>query len=194
MIISQGAEAIIRKEDDKVVKDRIVKRYRHPQLDAELRKSRARREKKILEKASSIIPTPHVYFGDDAQVVMEYLEGKQVKEVLDENHELAREIGRLLATLHKKNIIHGDLTTSNMILTDKIYFIDYGLACTSHKVEDKAVDIHLFRQALESKHHRSFTSAYRQFLKGYREEYVACEEIMQRLRQVEARGRNKAKF
>jgi len=55
--------------------------------------------------------------------------------------------------LHDANIIHGDLTTSNMILKDgKLFLIDFGLGFYSDKVEHKAVDLFLLKQALESKH------------------------------------------
>ena len=131
--------------------------------------------------------------GDDEHITMEFIEGPLVKEILEENQELARTIGEQLAKLHIHNIIHGDLTTSNMIYKDDIiYFIDFGLSFTSQKAEDKAVDIHLFRQALESKHHTVFDHCYRIFLKRYRETNPD-EAVMLRLKIVEARGRHKSK-
>jgi Kae1-associated kinase Bud32 len=81
---------------------------------------------------------------------------------------------------------------SSSSMDKKIYFIDFGLAITSLKAEDKAVDIHLFRQALESKHHKVFAHCYRIFLKGYRETNPD-ELVMERLKIVESRGRHKAK-
>ncbi|MBR9703586.1 Kae1-associated serine/threonine protein kinase [Candidatus Woesearchaeota archaeon] len=198
-IIGQGAEAIISKQgkgaDTKVVKDRVVKGYRHHALDKELRKSRSRREKKILEKAASLVPVPKVLSGNDEEVIMEFIEGSMVKELLNDNIALAEEIGRLLGILHSHHIMHGDLTTSNMIYRDeKIVLIDFGLSFISHKPEDKAVDIHLFKQALESKHHTIHEQAYKLFLKGYRTTYndkEAVSAVLERLKKVESRGRNK---
>lgn len=207
-ILGQGAEAIISRSGSSVIKNRVKKSYRHPALDAELRKSRSRREKKILEKAAKLVPVPKVSVGDDEQIIMEFVAGPQVKEVLDKNVALAEEIGVLLGTLHEHNIIHGDLTTSNMIYREEnggknkesaqnIVLIDFGLSFTSHKFEDKAVDIHLFKQALESKHHTIYGQAYKLFLKGYKKTYtdkLALEAVFERLKKVEARGRNKAKY
>lgn len=194
MKLAQGAEAVVTREGDAVIKDRVVKRYRHPVLDAELRRSRARKEKKMLALASTFIPVPSVSFGDDKKLVMEFIDGPAVKEVLKENQELARVIGQQLGKLHKNDIIHGDLTTSNMVLRgEEVVFIDFGLSFRSRKAEDKAVDIHVFRQALESKHHVIFDHCYRIFLKGYRETNSNHEPVLQRLKAVEARGRNKTK-
>jgi len=145
----------------------------------------------MLKKASSLIPVPEVSFGDDDKIIMEKLDGPQVKDVLDAR--LAKIIGRQLGVLHKNNIIHGDLTTSNMIVVgDEVFFIDFGLSVTSLKDEDKAVDIHLFKQALESKHHALAQEAFVAFVKGYKETYPK-ESIFARLEQVEARGRHKNK-
>lgn len=201
-IIGQGAEAIISKKgkgaDTKVIKDRVVKAYRHPALDKALRKSRSRREKKILEKAAKLLPVPKVLSGNDEQVIMEFVEGPMIKNLLDKKVSLAEEIGRLLGTLHENHIMHGDLTTSNMIYREeKIVLIDFGLSFISHKPEDKAVDIHLFKQALESKHHTIHEQAYKLFLKGYHTTYndkEAVSAVLERLKKVESRGRNKAKY
>ena len=76
---------------------------------------------------------------------------------------------------------------------DKIYFIDFGLAVFSHKVEDKAVDIHLLREALNSKHYTIYEEAFKAFLKGYKKRSDNYQEIMNRLEKVESRGRDKGK-
>lgn len=223
----QGAEAIVT-ITDKVIKERVPKSYRHPALDASLRKARSRKEYKMLKKAASLIPVPEVAFGDDEMIIMQKIEGPQVKEVL--SVELAEVIGEQLGILHKNNIIHGDLTTSNMIYTTtslkgerkrdncdstkgvapvgemsnsnnsadsergsgRVYFIDFGLSVTSLKDEDKAVDIHLFKQALESKHHAIANEAYDAFVKGYKKTNPS-DTIFSRLKKVEARGRHKNK-
>lgn len=186
--IASGAEAIIYLDEGKIIKKRIKKNYRISEIDEGLRKSRTRREARILEKLR--IPGPRLLGTDDKEtIVMEYIKGELVKNLLDGNVGLARETGRTLALLHDQNIIHGDLTTSNMIFSRKLSFIDFGLSFFSHKIEDKAVDVHLFRQALESKHYRIFEKAYKLFLQGYHPE--GREEILQRLRIVEGRGRNK---
>lgn len=200
-VLGLGAEATVTlDEKNVVVKDRSPKRYRHPQLDKELREARTKREAKILGTARTIVPAPHVLDATSSTIRMEHIAGPQLKSVLDEHVELVTTVGVLLARLHAKNIIHGDLTTSNMLLRDdEIVLIDFGLAFTSTRAEDKAVDIHLFRQALESRHHRIYEKAYKLFLKSYKTEYKKldeqqCSAVLERLKQVELRGRNKAKY
>ena len=132
MQISQGAEARIFLENNEITKDRFEKKYRHPLIDSELRKQRTRREAKILDKISAIdFPAPKTILIDDknGKLKMSFIEGMQIKEILHTNHKkLSREIGKKIGLLHSKDIIHGDLTTSNMILSKKeIYFIDFGL-------------------------------------------------------------------
>jgi len=193
-LIAQGAEAKIYTEGGAIVKDRIVKSYRIPQLDDLLRKSRTKREATILVKVPGI--APHLLRTEDTRLVMEQIEGRLVKEVLDKDVHVAKDIGRLLAKLHQKNIMHADLTTSNMFLTEngQIKFIDFGLSFISHRVEDMAVDLHLFRQALESKHVKVWESAFNLFLEGYKEGYPGSKEVLERFAIVESRGRNKQSY
>ena len=104
---------------------------------------------------------------------------------------LGKEIGRKVGILHQNEIIHGDLTTSNMILGSEIYFIDFGLSFFSTKIEDMAVDLHLLKQALESKHYEIFEKCFSAVLSGY--DHPKRKEILTRFNTVEARGRNKLK-
>ena len=196
--IGAGAEAIIYLNKDTVIKDRIKKGYRLKQIDEKLRKFRTRRETKILEKLHAIdFPIPKLILSDDKKMLikMEFLKGKKLRDVLNKNNcaKLCKQLGRKIAILHNNSIIHGDLTTSNMILNEEIYFIDFGLSFFSEKVEDKAVDIHLLRQALESKHHKIFKNAFKAVLSGYKTKNHDYNTIIKRLEKVEARGRYKGK-
>src|SRR3990167_2700846 len=191
-IIKQAAEAIIFLDKDKVIKERIRKSYRIDDIDNKLRKFRTRSEGKLLEKIDN---SPEVYEVNDKEmkIVMEFIDGKLVKDILDnmtreKRNLLLREIGRRIAKMHDKDIIHGDLTTSNMILKDKVYFIDFGLGFHSKKIEDKAVDLHLLKQALESKHYKHFEESYKKVLNGYKSS-KNWKEVLKRLEKVERRGR-----
>jgi TP53 regulating kinase-like protein len=194
--LSQGAEAKIYL-DNEIVKDRFKKSYRLEEIDTKLRKFRTRREAKILTKLSEInFPVPELIESDDKEmkIRMEFLDGKKVRDILEESDykKMCKEIGKLIAIMHDNGVIHGDLTTSNMVFTDKVNFIDFGLSYFSDKVEDKAVDLHLLRQALESKHHKVWEDCFKAALEGYKtsENYKAT---ITRLEKVEARGRNKQK-
>jgi len=130
---------------------------------------------------------------------MDFIDGKVLSKYLDKfddqtREQVCRQIGKQVAILHNNNIIHGDLTTSNMILADDLYFIDFGLSFTSYKVEDKAVDLHLLRQALESKHYLNYEDSFRFVLKGYKEKSKEYDQTMNRLEIVEKRGRYKRKI
>jgi len=197
-IIDKGAEATISVEDNAILKDRFEKGYRLKEIDEKLRKFRTRREAKVLDKLSEInFPAPrlHAMCDQAMQLRMEMVNGNKIRDILYRDPvALSEEIGKKIGLLHANNIIHGDLTTSNMILDNEIKFIDFGLSFFSHKAEDKAVDLHLLRQALESKHHEIWEKCFEAALRGYKQSYPEHAAVLSRLEKVEARGRNKAKF
>ena len=244
-IIAHAAEAVIIREGDKVIKRRLKKGYRIPELDEKLRKLRTRNEAKLLEKALLLVSCPKVIKSDEKtkEIDMEFINGKKLSENLDELKNkclIIEKAGEETAKLHDNNIIHGDLTTSNMILVEnsednkvkniklnksinqlinnsklikinnktqnnnvininkdnsesfKVYIIDFGLGFISPKIEDKAVDLHLIKQALEAKHFQNWKELFSNFLKGYKKSKEACKVLAQ-LEKVEARGRYRKK-
>ena len=139
-IIAQGAEATIIRVDNHVIKERVAKQYRIPEIDGPLRQSRTRREARILEKLEKIdFPSPKLQAMDDkkATIEMTYLDGEKLADLSNKTvFTYAHRIGELVAILHHNDIIHGDLTTSNMIaVSKKLYIIDYGLSFVSKKNE-----------------------------------------------------------
>ena len=216
-MLSQGAEAVIELIDDKVHKKRLKKTYRHPDLDNKIRSSRTKREIKVINKLKELgISVPELFESQDKfDIVMEFIDGKRLRDVLIEDpsqKSLLKEIGSWLAIMHDEGIIHGDLTTSNIMcdgklfLIDaensktsgisqkkgKLFLIDFGLSICSHKEEDMAVDIHLLKQAFESTHYQHAEEFYEEFLKGYSTK-KDFEKIMSRLEVVESRGRHVTK-
>jgi len=196
-ILMQGAEAKIMLDGEFIIKDRVKKSYRLNEIDDKIRKSRTKKETKLLEKASKIINAPNpVPSKEIYQIKMPYIHGKKLSENLDsfpleKQKEICKGIGKEIAKLHNSDIIHGDLTTSNMILVeDKIYIIDFGLGYISKKVEDKAVDLHLLKQALEAKHFRNWEVLFNKVLEGYKN-YEESKKVLERLKAVEKRGRYK---
>ncbi len=205
MLLAKGAEAHLYKEawysKEIIRKHRVKKDYRVIELDKTLRVTRTVREANLLRNAKRAgVPTPIVYEIDkhETSLIMEFIEGRRLKEVLDtidpeRRKVLSRQIGILIGRLHKHNLIHGDLTTSNMILTEtgKIYLIDFGLGYNSTSVEDKAVDLHLLKRALESTHYKFVEEIFREIIKGYREEAssVLTKEVHDRMKSIRKRGR-----
>lgn len=188
-VLAIGAEAVLTLERGKVIKKRTQKKYRISAIDTRLRSSRTRREVKVLEKLHDLGFTPKVLFSDNEEIIeIEFLHGKKLADCLEQTDcvALGKEIGRKIKQLHDHGIIHGDLTTSNMIYSPPVYFIDFGLSFFSQKIEDKAVDLHVLEEALESKHHRISKKVFAAVKEAYGD-----KDVLQRLLEVELRGRNK---
>ncbi len=202
-IIAHGAEAILYKAEDEVVKQRLSKGYRLPQLDESLRKFRTRREVKVLQKLKqSSLACPKVRDFSDVEmsIVMDFIPGEKLRDVLQgtkEYHALAHQLGKNVGKMHAHHIIHGDLTTSNLILdarSNEIVFIDFGLSSFSEKAEDKAVDLFLLERALESAHYQHYPKIFQEVLEGYKEGNKDASLVLERLEKVRKRGRNKNKL
>jgi len=248
-------------------KNRIPKSYRHPALDKQIRTRRTRSEGKILTKALAAgTLVPEVFNinkkgapTDKFELKIQYIPGDRLSETLSDYPEekqfkVMKQLGAQVAILHGANIIHGDLTTSNTILSttntqnsslhvgdlkrdevagsrqatkksskftstkspresdsdsqnkrseaspvegglggesesNKIYIIDFGLGFISRKIEDKAVDLHLIKQALEAKHWQNHEDLFKEFTKGYT--WTESKKALERLVTVERRGRYK---
>lgn len=185
-------------------------------------------------KSASKQPISRHKVSGNYQIKMPFINGKKLSEHLDkfplkEQKQIMKLIGTSIAKLHKEDIIHGDLTTSNMILVSNnksaiveppieksslnladsqqrtlpkaiskphqfaskasVYFIDFGLGYISKKIEDKAVDLHLLKQALEAKHFKYFKELQNEVFKSYEKENSEAKKIFERITAVERRGR-----
>ena len=204
MLIRKGAEASLYLETwhgrKVILKKRLKKKYRIPELDLAVRIQRTKHEPLIIHKAKKAgVPTPIIYMIDMASstIVMEFVEGNRLKEILDklsheERRDLCKRVGILVGKLHKSGIIHGDLTTSNMILTPegKIVFIDFGLSEQSFETESRGVDLHLMKRALLSTHFTHAEECFNSIIEGYREIMGGeTEEVLSKIGEIEKRGR-----
>ena len=196
-LIAQGAEAKLFLKEGRILKQRFAKSYRIKEIDEKLRGSRTRREAKVLQKLGAInFPAPKIINSDEKEnLIIEKIDGNLIKDILEKSDykKLCAEIGRKVAILHNNSIIHGDLTTSNMVFSKQIYFIDFGLSFFSEKAEDKAVDLHLLKEGLESKHYRIWEECFKSALNAYKQEAKKSKETLKRLEAVEKRGRYRAK-
>ncbi|MEM0350490.1 MAG: Kae1-associated kinase Bud32 [Archaeoglobaceae archaeon] len=184
-MIYLGGEAEVR-IGEVVVKKRKPKRYRIKEIDEILRLRRTRTEAKLISLARRYgVPTPIILDVEGDTIVMERIYGTPVKECM--NEEISREIGRLVAKLHSANIIHGDITPMNMILSEgKIYFLDFGLAFIDNRVEAKGVDVHVYLESLKAGF-ENWESLKKAFIEGYLE--IGKEEVIKRAEEIEERGR-----
>jgi TP53 regulating kinase-like protein len=205
VLIKKGAEANLYFEEWQgrkvIMKRRLPKAYRLAQLDSAVRNQRTLHEPMLIHRAKEAgVPTPTIYMIDLAKsnIIMEYVEGKQIKKILNtmplkEKARLCNNIGRLIGALHKNGIIHGDLTTSNMILTPygKIVFVDFGLGEFSEELEIRGVDLHLMKRALQSTHHKYAKECFNAVTKGYAETAgkEATAKVLGKIQEIERRGR-----
>jgi len=202
-IIARGAEAVIIKKGNYVIKNRVEKSYRHPIIDEKLRKSRTKAEAKLLEKASTIIHVPKVLKTDEQRktIELEFINGKKLSDSLEKLNfiSVCKQIGKSLEDNKTKdskkhqseNYNINDKSVHEKL--DKVYFIDFGLGFHSNKIEDKAVDLHLIKEALEAKHPSIYEQAFKAILAGYKSS-INYNKVLKQLEAVEKRGRYKAQY
>jgi len=203
-VLGKGAEAVVTLDHGVVVKERIKKGYRHQALDHALRKNRTSVEASLLLKARRAgVHVPALIQKKEYSLVMELLKGDLLKKVLDaKEHEknnnafltrIGAMIGEGLCKLHENNVVHGDLTTSNLIFDgEHVYFFDFGLGSHSRRVEDMATDLRTFKQSLESAHHKHANKIFNALLKAYTEHNSDLgKKVLTRFNKIEQRGRYK---
>jgi len=187
----KGAEASIKIDEDDVIKERVEKNYRHPELDKRIIKERTKEEAKNTKRARKYsVKVPEVKEVKEDTIVFEKIDGEVWKK--KESIEKMEELGENVALMHENKVIHGDLTTSNVMIRDsgEIRIIDFGLSFISERVEDQAVDIHLLKQVLDSSHPDKAKKAWKKFLEGYREN-ERYAKVLERFEEVQSRGRYK---
>ncbi len=242
-LITQGAEGRLYKTTHLLpdrpcaLKYRPPKPYRHPILDARLTKARLASEAKVLERCGREgVPVPAVYAVDPAAgwMMMEWIEGIPVRvginEWLGERPEdgaetppdaeeetpladLMRRIGTAIGALHRTGVVHGDLTTSNMMLRQEkggrivdgsaggvdrtrvvegdVVLIDFGLATQSMADEDRAVDLYVLERAFASTHPRA-ERLFATLLESYKHTFKKAPSVLIKLEDVRLRGRKRS--
>ncbi|CAO3624560.1 unnamed protein product [Cunninghamella echinulata] len=178
-----------------IAKERFKKTYRHPDLDNQLTSRRVVQEARSLYRCLKAgLDTPTVYNVDlnKAIIYMENIVGSTVKQQLLENEHnqyknlnldiLADKIGMALGKMHSIDVIHGDLTTSNLMLreTGSLVIIDFGLSYGSTMPEDKAVDLYVLERAFSSTHPGT-EQLFANILKSYKLHYKQSKPILQKL-------------
>ncbi len=194
-LIAQGAESKLYLVDGKIIKHRLKKSYRIKEIDEPLRKHRTKSEASMLRRASNLINVPKIISVTDDKITMEYIDAPVLRDIMSiVSSEVLSKVGKTVAKLHENNLIHGDLTTSNMLVKDnRVFLIDFGLAEVKDSFEAKAVDLHLLKQAIESKHYNEYTHAWSLIKASYEKNYSKGALVIDRLKLVETRGRYKSK-
>ncbi|KAJ4832159.1 hypothetical protein Tsubulata_024750 [Turnera subulata] len=210
VLIKQGAEARVFESNfvgrRSIVKERFSKKYRHPTLDSKLTLKRLNAEARCMTKARRLgVSTPALYAVDPVlhTLTFEFVEGPSVKDIFlefglhgvagERLNDIAVQIGDAIGKLHDGGLVHGDLTTSNMLVrssTNQLVLIDFGLSFTSTLPEDKAVDLYVLERALISMH-SSCGDVMDRILAAYRKSSKQWCSTLNKLAQVRQRGRKR---
>ncbi|MEM1950545.1 MAG: Kae1-associated kinase Bud32 [Candidatus Nitrosocaldus sp.] len=205
MLIKRGAEADIYLIEwygrQAISKVRKRKQYMHEMLDREIRMKRTLHEAEMINMAKRAgVTTPLLYFVDpiNAEIVMQYIKGELARDLISQGFGwIAEMMGIYTARLHARDIVHGDLTTSNFIVYDdgidtpRLVLIDFGLSFYSSRLEDKAVDVRLIKEVMSSAHADVFDDAFKKFTQGYSsilgDDYA--RKVLKKVKEIEQRGR-----
>ncbi|XP_061893471.1 EKC/KEOPS complex subunit Tp53rkb-like [Entelurus aequoreus] len=212
-LLKQGAEARIYKTiflgRPTIVKERFQKRYRHPVLEEKLTHRRTVQEvRAILRCRRAGICAPAVYFVDytshrifleeiqDSSTVCEHIASSCAADMALES--LAEKMGQMLARMHDEDVVHGDLTTSNMLLRrpdghaeTELVLIDFGLSSISALPEDKGVDLYVLEKAFLSSHPNT-EEIFSRMLKKYAASSKKSAAVLKKLDEVRLRGRKRS--
>jgi len=211
-LLRQGAEAKVYRGSylgqQAIIKERFSKSYRLPELDQKITKERSKAEARALIKCKTLgIRTPTLFLADQNLLIMQYLDCPTardfIKSTLDDASktvdeqklilvQLGQKIGELMANLHNNNLIHGDMTTSNLLVQDEIYVIDFGLANTEGSAEDKGVDMYVLERAIISAHPNT-EYMFEAIMKNYEQNLSnkTRDTVMKKYHDIRMRGRKR---
>lgn len=235
VLIAQGAEAVVYRTTYLLptipcaLKYRPPKPYRHPTLDARLTRHRVLSEARVLVKCRRQgVRTPALYHvdWDRGWLMMEWIPGVTVKHALtalvasrppgricptqDDGglRHLMERVGRAVGRLHVAGVVHGDLTTSNLMLgapdageaadgrgrprlDGDVVLVDFGLAAQSVQDEDRAIDLYVLERAFGSTH-PTMEPLFAVVLRAYETSFRGARPALARLEDVRLRGRKKS--
>ena len=184
-----------------VIKRRVRKEYRNPSLDEQIRHDRTLSEASIIHEAKTAGTRVPSIVGVDIEnnaIAMTHLDGQVARELLDEMgihkaRELLRSIGEQIGLLHSAGIVHGDLTTSNVIVSPSgaPFIVDFGMSRRSTEPEDRGVDLHLLQRSIVASHNKNPVSMMNAMIRGY--EQAAGKKVAdttrRKAREIARRGR-----
>ena len=205
-ILAKGAESDILEKsylgEDAILKKRVSKSYRVKEIDNKIRKMRTKSESKLISDIKTCGVKSPVLFDvnlEDESILMEKIHGNLVKDIMDslsseDRFNLAKKIGYNIGLMHNKDIIHGDITSSNMMVDDEgnFVFLDFGLGSYSDLVEDKATDLLVLKKSFQSIDYEIANETFDWILDGYIGSYeddLNKNMILNKIKEIESRGR-----
>lgn len=215
-LVKQGAEAKLHVGSflgqKAIAKERFPKKYRHPSLDQQLTKKRLKAELKLLIRCKKLgIRTPTIFFADadKSLFIMEYLSeavtsrdlinavrASEAEADCNRLTDVLKKMGETVAKLHNDGVIHGDLTTSNILVDagreDELVMIDFGLGFSEGTAEDKGVDLYVLERAFHSTH-PNMEDDFAVVLDGYRSTLNKGDKkvVVAKYEEIRMRGRKR---
>jgi TP53 regulating kinase-like protein len=199
-LVKKGAEADIYvtswNGQKSILKIRNKKDYRIASLDSRIRLLRTIREAKMISEVKSFgITTPLVYFVNEknCEIYLQLIKGELVRDLPKKQIiKMCQKIGGIVGTLHKNGVMHGDLTTSNFILSNrKLVILDFGLSQKTESIDDFAIDLRLFKEVLNSAHADIVNTGWNRFILGYQKIMGKnmAQKVINQVSVIEKRGR-----
>jgi N6-L-threonylcarbamoyladenine synthase/protein kinase Bud32 len=189
--LKRGAEAVVTFRDGLAEKRRVSKRYRELSLDKRLIAERTRAEARLIAAArKGGVRTPVIRDITADTIVMEQVKGTQLTGNLSK--EALYKAGLMIGRLHTAGIMHGDLTTGNIILREEdgeCVLIDFGLSLVNSELEQRGVDVHVLFQTLKSTAPEHADVLKAAFIAGYGETFADAKDVITREHAIELRGR-----
>ncbi|XP_063629502.1 EKC/KEOPS complex subunit TP53RK-like [Cydia splendana] len=223
-LLKQGAEAKLYicnyLGKPTLIKERFEKKYRQPELNVAITKERIKNEARAIVRCKAAdVKTPALYLVDFQRrriYMQHFMHSITVKDfiidIFTKHHQngsnsldkIAVLIGQTVRKLHDNNIVHGDLTTSNMLLVNnlndsnwsdvdnlELVMIDFGLSSFDTSAEDKGVDLYVLERALISTHN-DYPEIFSEILEAYKNySKNNVKEIIGKFEEVRARGRKR---
>jgi len=225
-LFKQGAEARLYVGDflgqSAIAKQRFSKKYRHPDLDKQLTKDRHKAEVRAIMKCKALgVRTPVLYLADSetSTIIMENVKNCAtardfINDLMKEKREndlekLCSKIGSVVAKIHSNGVIHGDITTSNILVVNQhsqngdnahngdnsgdvdIVMIDFGLSFGEGTPEDKGVDLYVLERAFLSTHPNT-EHLFAHILSSYKTMVgKQSGEIIKKFEEIRMRGRKR---
>jgi TP53 regulating kinase and related kinases len=184
-----------------VVKRRISKSYRNKSLDNQIRRERTLSEAGIIHDAKMAgVKVPSI-IGVEPETntfVMTHIDGTLARDSLDEMSprdaiQLFKKLGAMIGLLHSAGIVHGDLTTSNIVVTPSgdPFLVDFGMSRRSVDPEDRGVDLHLLQRSITTSHKKESSPLIKALASGYAKTAgkTIHESSWAKAREISRRGR-----
>ncbi|BAB60441.1 O-sialoglycoprotein endopeptidase [Thermoplasma volcanium GSS1] len=190
-----GAESRIVNTDfygrSAVKKIRIAKGYRLKELDERIRGERMKNEFTVIRRmrdAGICVPIVYDYDPFEKTLTLSQIQGELLRDVIRARPNVMGNVGHDVAVMHKNKISHGDLTVNNIIVSDRICFIDASMGKVNAELEDLAVDVYTLEDSINSLSENGKTLM-KEFKMSYRANFPQANDVLNIVEDIRRRHR-----